>query len=125
MTPHSPALLAELRGLLMQRRARFAAEARSHREHLGEADPAAGNTFIAGTEGAVADADDELDLALAAHAGHEWEAVRAALLRMDQGSYGLCTRCGKPISEPRLRALPEAAQCVACQSEDERRHPPR
>lgn len=41
-------------------------------------------------------------------------AVRAALLRIAAGSYGLCTRCGDPIAEERLKALPEAAYCLRC-----------
>ncbi len=41
-------------------------------------------------------------------------ALRAAISRIDAGQYGQCTRCGKPISEARLKAFPEAALCIAC-----------
>jgi DnaK suppressor protein len=47
--------------------------------------------------------------------------VLAALNRMDDGNYGLCTDCGKPVPEGRLEARPEAACCVQCQSKRERR----
>ena len=42
------------------------------------------------------------------------EQVRAALLRIDEGAYGLCEVCGTPISEGRLAALPWATRCIGC-----------
>ncbi len=38
-----------------------------------------------------------------------------ALMRIEEGSYGTCARCGKEISERRLEALPTARFCAACQ----------
>lgn len=38
----------------------------------------------------------------------------AALARLDQGSYGVCTNCGRPIDPDRLEALPHAALCIDC-----------
>ena len=32
----------------------------------------------------------------------EAEQIRAALRRIAEGSYGICTRCGKPVGEERL-----------------------
>jgi DnaK suppressor protein len=46
-------------------------------------------------------------------------AIKAALLRIDNGEYGECDRCGEPIEPRRLQALPWAANCVACQQEIE------
>ncbi len=40
--------------------------------------------------------------------------VEAALQRIDDGSYGLCTRCDEEISAARLAVKPEAHQCVRC-----------
>ncbi len=40
--------------------------------------------------------------------------VEAALERMDAGSYGRCQKCGQPIAEERLEALPAARLCIAC-----------
>ena len=45
--------------------------------------------------------------------------IRAALARIDDGSYGTCTDCGGPISEARLGVRPEAARCVECQAKAE------
>jgi DnaK suppressor protein len=41
--------------------------------------------------------------------------VHEALLRLDDGSYGLCLECGTEIAERRLNALPWAALCLTCQ----------
>ncbi|MBD0370537.1 MAG: TraR/DksA family transcriptional regulator [Pyrinomonadaceae bacterium] len=45
--------------------------------------------------------------------------IDQALLRMDEGTYGQCARCGKPIDERRLEALPTARYDAACQAEIE------
>jgi RNA polymerase-binding transcription factor len=41
--------------------------------------------------------------------------VRAALARVEDGSYGVCQRCEEVIGSRRLDALPWAAYCVRCQ----------
>jgi len=41
--------------------------------------------------------------------------VQAALNRIEEGTFGVCLRCDEDIPEKRLRALPWAAYCVACQ----------
>ena len=40
--------------------------------------------------------------------------IRAALDRIDQGSYGACVRCGDDIAEARLNLLPAAPLCATC-----------
>ncbi len=40
--------------------------------------------------------------------------VEAALGRMDGGTYGLCQKCGRPIPEERLEALPATRLCISC-----------
>ncbi|NGN94924.1 TraR/DksA family transcriptional regulator [Nocardioides sp. KC13] len=42
--------------------------------------------------------------------------VDAALRRLDQGTYGICERCGEPIGEGRLEARPAARTCITCAS---------
>jgi DnaK suppressor protein len=41
--------------------------------------------------------------------------VEDALLRIDQGTYGVCHECDEPISSKRLDAVPWAKFCVSCQ----------
>lgn len=54
-------------------------------------------------------------------AGNHRRAVVAAIKRLDDGAYGRCVDCGKPVPDGRLEARPEAARCVQCQSRRERR----
>ena len=42
--------------------------------------------------------------------------IDQALLRIEEGSYGICARCGKPIDERRLEAIPTARYDAACQA---------
>jgi len=42
--------------------------------------------------------------------------IDQALMRIDEGSYGVCARCGKPIEDRRLEAVPTARYDAACQT---------
>jgi RNA polymerase-binding protein DksA len=46
--------------------------------------------------------------------------INAALERMEEGTYGTCLRCGRPIGAERLKAFPYVAYCIECQSIIER-----
>ena len=46
--------------------------------------------------------------------------IQAALERIEDGSYGICERCGEEIAVGRLLARPVAALCITCKSELER-----
>jgi DnaK suppressor protein len=40
--------------------------------------------------------------------------IDAALQRMDEGRYGLCTSCGQGVALGRLQVRPQAALCISC-----------
>ncbi len=44
----------------------------------------------------------------------EVEAIDAALDRIENGSFGICAKCGEEISAERLNAVPHAAMCRNC-----------
>lgn len=46
--------------------------------------------------------------------GREIASVRRALARIEDGSYGICVRCGDEIAPERLAVRPEAALCIQC-----------
>ena len=45
--------------------------------------------------------------------------IDAALLRIADGSYGVCPDCGEDIEVPRLEAWPTAKRCRPCQARHE------
>ena len=58
--------------------------------------------------------NDEVLDALDDAGRRELVAIRAALARIEAGTYGVCRRCGEPIAPERLRVLPTALDCVDC-----------
>lgn len=60
--------------------------------------------------------EDEKALALEAHLTGMLNQVKAALERLDNGTYGICENCHQPISMDRLDALPYATTCLNCSS---------
>lgn len=45
--------------------------------------------------------------------------LTAALQRLDEGRYGICESCGRPIARERLDVLPDARLCIQCAREAE------
>ena len=62
----------------------------------------------------------ERDLSLVNNLRDLMERIDKALGRMDEGTYGLCDRCGKPIEKLRLKALPYANLCIVDKQAEER-----
>lgn len=56
--------------------------------------------------------DRELDEGLEEGAERRLEQIEAALRRIEDGAYGTCEACGKPIAEDRLAAIPWARLCI-------------
>ena len=59
--------------------------------------------------------EQQRDLALRDRNEQHLAEVEAAIARLDDGTYGACTRCGRPLAPERLEALPLAAHCIDCQ----------
>ncbi|WP_053669442.1 TraR/DksA family transcriptional regulator [Streptomyces sp. NRRL B-1140] len=57
----------------------------------------------------------EVRVKLAASARMVLADVEAALIRMDEGSYGRCDLCRRPIERERLMIVPQARYCARCQ----------
>jgi DnaK suppressor protein len=60
--------------------------------------------------------EQERELAMRERASLHLQAVEGALARLDGGTYGTCSRCGRPVPAERLEALPWAAHCIDCQT---------
>ncbi len=76
---------------------------------------------------AAADVGDEADQAtqsserellfeLSDNERNSLDSVEAALRKIDTGVYGTCESCHKKIAPPRLKAIPHARYCIACQA---------
>ncbi len=79
----------------------------------------------------VDDLPDEMDLASSEYLqsftfrlrGRErmlLDKIQKALVRLDDGSFGVCEECGEKISQKRLEARPETTLCIRCKEEQER-----
>lgn len=103
-------LLAEQR-----ERARRRAEALEREfEGIAEAANGPGADDEHDPEGATLAFERQHTAALLADARDQAERIDAALTRLDDGTYGICSRCGQPIGEGRLAARPAASTCVRC-----------
>lgn len=58
---------------------------------------------------------------LSAQEKHELDEVYAAQARLETGTFGICEGCGRSVPLPRLRAMPAARTCVACEAREEER----
>ena len=56
----------------------------------------------------------QMALALKARQQQALSRVRAALVAIEQGTYGRCRRCREPIALERLEAQPDAVLCMQC-----------
>ena len=84
----------------------------------GELSSAAGDQHLA--DHASEMFDREVDESLEDNAELIVREIDDALERIDAGTYGICVRCGQPIPEERLAAVPYAVLCVPCKREEER-----
>lgn len=64
----------------------------------------------------VKDLSQEIEYRLSERESQIVADIDQALLRIDEGSYGVCARCGKEIPERRLEAIPTARYDAECQS---------
>lgn len=96
-----------------------------HRENPGTLEDET-EEMIGGSDNHLGDAaagtlDREIDYTLEGHSEQVLEQIEAALGRIDAGTFGTCTNCGRAIAEERLEARPWATLCIECQRDAERR----
>lgn len=116
-------LLLELRDHLIDGVNFLASEnlKRSSRDASGELSGYSLHMADAGTD----NFDREFALSLVSNEQEALYEIEEALKRLEQGTYGICEMCEKPIRKERLEAVPFARLCVQCQSsvEKDRRRP--
>jgi len=75
-----------------------------------------GSPFGKREEEATESYELELRLTLEKSIREQLAAVEHALKKFEDGTYGLCDNCGKPIPPERLEALPQATLCLDCKA---------
>ena len=66
--------------------------------------------------------DRELSMNLVSSEQELLYQIDDALKRLDDGSFGICQQCSQPIAMSRLKAVPYASLCIACQRAKEQQH---
>jgi len=101
--------------LLTERQTEIRNKLRSLREVL----PAAVTQVKDDEERSMEDFVLGMDFALMEMESETLRKIDDALLRLDEGTYGVCSECDESISEMRLKALPFASLCRDCQEQAE------
>ena len=104
-----------LKEMLRERRREVQEKLRSLRETL----PVEAGSVRDAEEQSVDDFVTEVDMALMQMKSETLSKIDQAIARLEDGSYGLCQECDGDISAARLKALPFAPLCRACQEEGE------
>ncbi len=64
--------------------------------------------------------EQEFDLSVLERQGRTLQEIDEALERIENGTFGICDMCGKPIPKGRLEAMPHARSCVSCLTKREK-----
>lgn len=117
--PLTKAQLKQFRQLLLAERAKFAGEIKSIAEETLKSPREASGDLSAYTVHMADMAADtyerELSMNLVSSEQEVLYQIEDALKRMDEGSFGICQQCNKPITMTRLKAVPYASLCIQCQ----------
>ncbi len=65
--------------------------------------------------------DREFSLGLASKERGVLFEINHALQKLQEGKFGSCELCKKPISQARLKAVPYATHCLKCQQNEEKK----
>jgi DnaK suppressor protein len=105
------------RDLLLKDKERLEAElSQMHSEATVSEERREGSPFGKREEEATETLELEKRLGLENRMRQEIAAIEHTIDKIDQGTYGICDNCGKPIPEDRLEALPQANLCIECKA---------
>ena len=110
-----PAKFKKQRDFLEQEKQRIEEELNQLRGSASSAEERReGSPFGKREEEATETLELEKRLALENRLRQELTSIEHTLDKIDQGTYGICDNCGKPIPPERLEALPQASLCIDC-----------
>jgi RNA polymerase-binding protein DksA len=117
---------APFRRMLLEERERIeSAIAHLHEENPGSLEEETGELASSSVDNHLGDTatatfDRQMGVTLEENAESVLAAIDGALRRIEEGTYGTCTRCGREIGRERLEALPYAELCIECKRAAER-----
>ncbi len=108
-----------LRSRLEQEQKRLTEELQQLKANMRPADERReGSPFGKREEEATESFELEKRLALEKRIRDQLAEVEHALHKFDEGTYGLCDKCGQSIDPARLEALPQASLCLSCKAKN-------
>ncbi len=111
--------LKQFRQLLITERAKVAGEIKAIAQETAKSPRDASGDLSAYTihlaDMAADTYEREMSMSIVSSEQEVLYQIDDALKRMDDGSYGICQECNTPITLSRLKAVPYASMCIACQ----------
>lgn len=107
---------SEVEAFLRERRARLQESVRARMTERRVGEP---RRSPEEATNAVQSLGEDLEVAILDRYSREAAQIDAALERLAQDEYGICRNCGAPIGLQRLKALPFAQRCTACEADAE------
>lgn len=119
--PMATTRYAGLEAILEERQRRIRSDVQHKIRDVRDHGTVGGNLrdVLDGVEVSEADAQEEIELAVIEIKAETLGKIDEALARLRNGDYGFCLACGEELSERRLRALPFAVRCRACEETQE------
>jgi DnaK suppressor protein len=106
--------LEELRDILVASRTTLIERLAVLDDYNGRVDTTAATNGQGETEHTAIDIERRVNSVLKDNAGEALDEHAAALVRLENGTYGLCQDCRRTIPVERLFAIPTASLCVSC-----------
>lgn len=119
--PQAPDLLERCAVLLRHERSTLLARAARRGVDIAELQTLTATHGQGETEHATSGTERAIAELLEADTLGVVDEITAALTRIDDGSYGICTGCGVHIGAERLLAMPQTRYCVTCRQAEDRR----
>ena len=112
----NPSRYADLKRMLEERRQEIQNEVQERiRDQRAESAWGKMNEVLDAGESSEADIQEDIEFAHIQMKAETLNKINEALVRLEEGAYGICFDCGGEISEQRLRALPFAVRCKDCE----------
>jgi DnaK suppressor protein len=118
MPKMSDARRSELTAILHDRRRQIQNDVQSR---IRDSRADRGHEVVDDVENSGAGMQEAIELSLIQMKAQTLNAVEHALVKVEAGTYGYCVECGDEMTEQRLRALPFAVRCTACEQKREQR----